>query len=216
MRTTTPVPSRTVVGPNSGTNRYGPCGNPQTPNVWPKSSLPRSMPIIDARSKMPPRPKPVLSTTRPRSSPNLSSLPCSRPLTAENRSSMLLKTFETPVRIELRDDVDVGLRHRLHDGACRRRRAPRTARGSSARTDRRSTAPPRSRRAARRPGPAARARDTAVAVRSRQRSFPASRRGLVEQELADQLFEDDRRLRLRHACRRRRASSCRRPASSPM
>ena len=89
---------------------------PQSPNVWPKSSLPRSMPTIDARSKMPPRPNPVLSTTRPRSLPNLSSLPCSRPLTAENRSSMLLKTFDTPRADELRHDVDVGLRHRLHDG----------------------------------------------------------------------------------------------------
>ncbi len=58
---------------------------------------------------MPPSPNPVLSITRPKSSPTLSSLPCSRPLTAENRSSMLLKTLDTACADRLRDDVDVRL-----------------------------------------------------------------------------------------------------------
>ncbi len=157
------------------------------------------MPIIDARSKMPPRPNPVLSTTRPMSSPNLSSLPCSRSLTAETRSSTLLKTFETAVRI----GTAARRRRRPAPPAspprCRRHRAPGTSRDSigsnGSSFDGPSAQPARRRRP---PGPPARGSAPEMQRDEHDRSLSASRRGLVEQELSDQLLEDDPRLGLRH------------------
>jgi hypothetical protein len=90
------VPSRTVVGPSTGTNRYGPCWNPHTPNVCPKSSLPFSIPASEAMSMSPPMPKNELIITRPISFPALSSFHCRKSLTTETMSSKLPKKLRIP------------------------------------------------------------------------------------------------------------------------
>ncbi|MNR27155.1 hypothetical protein D3C85_1444140 [compost metagenome] len=78
-----PPVSRTVLGPNSGSTRYGPDGTPHTPSVWPKSSLYLGSPAGVAMSISPPMPSTLLMATRMVSSAARDGLPCSRLFAAE-------------------------------------------------------------------------------------------------------------------------------------
>jgi len=62
--TTSPTVSRAVVGPNSGSTRYGPAGVPKRYSVPPKSVGCDSRPISFATSNMPATPTVVFTQKR--------------------------------------------------------------------------------------------------------------------------------------------------------
>src|SRR6185436_7477412 len=93
-----PAKSRTLLGPKSGSTRYGPEPTPQRPNVCPKSSLCFSSPISLATSFMPPTPSTELNAKRTQSVQPSTNFPCSMLFTPMKTSSMLAKKLRTQVR----------------------------------------------------------------------------------------------------------------------